>query len=144
MYVLAIMAINPIWYPGLQIRSIFGRIRLRILKIRILKLDPDPESYLHLKNQFKHLNFFHIKHISSDIWMMIIFIWKKWNNSPENLENLYFLNIFSLFMQLYITKIPIGSGSGENFADPDPTKKVRIRIQIRNPAFKLVFKIKVP
>ncbi len=34
-------------------------------------------------------------------------------------------------MQLYIAKVPIGSwsgyGSGENFPDPDPTKKVRIR-----------------
>ena len=41
--------------------------------------------------------------------------------------------IFSLFIQLYIAKVPIGSGSGENFPDPapDPTKKVRIRI--RNP-----------
>ena len=32
--------------------------------------DPDPAnpgSYLHLKNQLKHLNFFHIIHISSDI-----------------------------------------------------------------------------
>ena len=49
----------------LRIRSIFGRIR--ILPIRLLKSDPDPGSYWHLKNQFKHLNFFHIKHISSDI-----------------------------------------------------------------------------
>ena len=39
-----------------------------------------------------------------------------------------FLNIFSLFIQLYIAKVPIGSGSGENCPDPapDPTKKVRI------------------
>ena len=59
---------------GLRIRSIFGRIQ--ILPIRILKSDPDPDpgSYLHLKNQFKHQNFFHIKHISYDILMMIIFI----------------------------------------------------------------------
>ena len=63
---------------GLRIRSIFGRIRLRVLQIRILKLDPDPGSYWHLKNQFNHLNFFPIKHISSDIWMMIIFNWKNW------------------------------------------------------------------
>ena len=38
---------------------------------------------------------------------------------------------FSLFIQLYIAKVLIGSGSGygsgENFPDPDPTKKVRIR-----------------
>ena len=47
----------------LRIRSIFGRIQ----QIRILKSDPDPGSYWHLKNQFKHLNFFHIKLISSDI-----------------------------------------------------------------------------
>ena len=46
---------------GLRIQSIFGRIR--ILQIRSLKWDPDPGSYWHLKNQFKHLNFFHIKHI---------------------------------------------------------------------------------
>ena len=48
-----------------------------------------------------------------------------------------FLKYFSLFLQLYIAKVPIGSvsgygsGSGENFPDPapdpDPTKKVRIR-----------------
>ena len=44
--------------------------------------------------------------------------------------------IFSLFIQLYIAKVPIGSGHGsghgsgasENFPDPDPTKKDRIRI----------------
>ena len=42
-----------------------------------------------------------------------------------------------MFLQLYIAKVPIGSGSGygssEKFPDPDPTKKV----WIRNPA--LVF-----
>ena len=47
----------------------------------------------------------------------------------------------SLFLQLYIAKVPIGSGSGsgENFLDPapDPTKKVRIRI--RNPAVRGTF-----
>ena len=36
-----------------------------------------------------------------------------------------------MFIQLYIAKVPIGSGSGpdENFLDPapGPTKKVRIR-----------------
>ena len=48
---------------GLRIRSIFGRIR----QIRILKSDPDPGSYWHFKNQFKHQKFVHIKHISSDI-----------------------------------------------------------------------------
>ena len=31
------------------------------------------------------------------------------------------LNIFSLFIQLYIDKVPIESGSGENY--PDPTKQ---------------------
>ena len=36
-----------------------------------------------------------------------------------------FLKYFSLFLQLYIAKVPIGSGSGENFLDP--AKKVRIR-----------------
>ena len=38
-----------------------------------------------------------------------------------------------LYVQLYIAKVPIGSGSGKKFPDPapDPTKKVRIRI--RNP-----------
>ena len=69
--------LDSVWgafQAGLRIRSIFGRI----LQIRILKSypDPDPRSYRHLKNQFKHLNFFHIKHISSNICMMIIFIWK--------------------------------------------------------------------
>ena len=48
--------------------------------------DPDPAnqnfkigsgSYWHLKNQFKHQIFFNSTiPISSDIWMMIIFIWK--------------------------------------------------------------------
>ena len=40
-----------------------------------------------------------------------------------------FFNIFTLFIQLYIAKVPIEAGSGENFPDPtpDPTKKVRIR-----------------
>ena len=57
----------PMFFLGLRIRSIFGRLRIRILQIRILKPDPDPGSYCHLKNQFKHHNFFHIKHISSDI-----------------------------------------------------------------------------
>ena len=42
------------------------------------------------KNQFKHNIFFHINHISSDIWMMIIFIWKKWENSPKNVWKLHF------------------------------------------------------
>ena len=41
-----------------------------------------------------------------------------------------FKNIFSLFLQLYIAQVPIVFGSGDNFLDPDPTKKVRIR----NPA----------
>jgi len=46
-------------------------------------------------------------------------------------------SIFKIFVpclhiQIYTAKVPIGSGSGENFPDPDldPTKKVRIR----NPA----------
>jgi len=33
----------------------------------------------------------------------------------------------SLFIQLYIANVPIGSGSGENFPDLAPNKKVRIR-----------------
>ena len=36
------------------------------------------------KNQFKRLNFFHIKHISSDILNDDYFYLKKWTNSPEN------------------------------------------------------------
>ena len=50
------METDPMLQAGLRIRSIFGRIR----QIRILKSDPG--SYWPLKNQFKHLNFFHIKH----------------------------------------------------------------------------------
>jgi len=84
------------------------------------------------KNQIKHLNFFHIKHTSFNIAWWIFFS-EKWKNSPENVSKLYFENIFSLFIQLYIAKIPVGSGSGENFANPAPTKKIRIR----NPAYKL-------
>ena len=55
--------VNPL--PGLRIRSISGRIR--ILQIRILKLDPDPGSYWHLKYQFKHLIFF----LTSNIFLLI-------------------------------------------------------------------------
>ena len=40
---------------------------------------------------------------------------------------------FSLFIQLYIAKVPLGSGYVENFPDPDPTKKGRIRIRVHNP-----------
>ena len=45
------------------------------------------------------------------------------------MKKLYFKNIFSLFIQLYIAKVPIRSGSesGENSPAPDPSKKVRIR-----------------
>ena len=39
--------------------------------------------------------------------------------------NVNFLNIFSLFIQLNKGKVPVGSGSGDNF--PDLTKKIRIR-----------------
>ena len=56
-----------LFWTELRIRSIFGRIllRIRILQIRVLK--PDPGSYWHLNNQFKHQKFFHTKHISSHI-----------------------------------------------------------------------------
>ena len=79
--------------------------------------DPDPRSYWHLKNQFKHLHFFHIKHISSDFLMIT---WKC-------VKPLFLFYFFALFLQLYVAKVPIGSGSGENFPDQDPSKKVRIR-----------------
>ena len=46
---------------------------------------------------------------------MIIFI-LKWKNLPDCVE----LTLFSLFIQIYIAKVPIGSGSGENFSDPTP------------------------
>ena len=46
---------------------------------------------------------------------------------PWKSVKLIFLNIFSLFIQLYIAKVSIGPGSGEHFPDPapypDPTKK---------------------
>ena len=58
---------------------------------------------------------------------MLIFHLKKWKNSPEMWKSSIFLYIFSLLIQLYIAKVPIGSGSGGNFPDPAPTKKVRIR-----------------
>ena len=48
---------------------------------------------------------------------------KKWKNSPANMQKLYSLSIFSFFIQLYIAKVRIGSGSGENFL----TKKVQIQ-----------------
>jgi len=89
---------------------------------------PDPGSYWHLKNQFKHLNFFHIKHISFDIWMMIIFIWKNWKIHLKMCKTSIFKIFFPCF---YNFTLPIGSGSGENF--PDPIKKVWIRIRICNP-----------
>ena len=54
--------------------------------------------------------------------MVIILIWKNGKIHLEMCET----SIFSLFIQLYIAKVPvpIESGSGEN--SPDPTKKVRI------------------
>ena len=48
---------------GLRIRSIFGRIQLRI---RIQQI----RSYWHLKNQFRHLNFF-----TSNIFILIFEWW---------------------------------------------------------------------
>ena len=75
--------------PGLRIRSIFA--------------DPDPANQnfknririlLALaKNQFKHLIFFHIKHISFYIWMMIIFIWKNGKIPLKKCET----SIFKIF-----------------------------------------------
>ena len=114
--------------PGLGIRPIFGRIRLRIriLQIRILKLDPDPGSYWHLKNQFKHLNFVHIKHISSDILMMIIFIWK---NGKIHLKMCKTKRIKPYIEErtLRTTRVfrQIGHSAWHfrrNFASPPPTK----------------------
>ena len=69
------------------------------------------------KNQFKHLNFFHIKHISSDIWFMIIFIWK---NEKIHLKmcKTSFLKYFFLVYTTLHCQVPIESGSGENFLDP--------------------------
>ena len=89
---------------GLRIRSIFGRIRLRILQIRILKLDPDPGSYWHLKSQFKHLNFFHIKHISSDIWMMIIVNWKNGKIHLKMCETSFFKIFFPCLYNFTLPK----------------------------------------
>ena len=56
-----------------------------------------------IKNQFKHLNFFHIKNISSDIWMIIIFIWK---NGKIHLK-MYKSSLFKiLFPCLYNSPLP--------------------------------------
>ena len=100
-----------------------NRIRIRII--------------LALSYQFKHRNFFHIKHISFDIWMMI----KKMEKFTWKCVKALFKKKSSLFMQLYIAKVPIGSGYGENFPDPapDPTKNFRIRLWIRKPAFYLSY-----
>jgi len=113
---------------GLRIRSIFGPIRLRILQIRILK--PDPGSCWHLKNQFKHQNFFHMKHISSDIWMIIIFIWKNGKIRLKMFKPLFFKYFFFVYTTLHCQstdRIRIrwkfsgsGSGSGSYQKGPDP------------------------
>ena len=58
------------------------------------------------KNQFKHLIFFHINQISSDIFMLF-FSLKKFKISPENVSKLYFCN----FVLVYTT------------SDPDPQPK---------------------
>ena len=84
----ALLGLNPprhrFWQAGLWIRSILGWIRLRIQQIEILKSDPDPGSYWHLKNQFKNLNFF--SHQTYFFWYLKddYFYLKKWKNSPEN------------------------------------------------------------
>ena len=80
------------------------------------------------KDQFKHQIFFHINQISSDrygIWML--FFYRKNGKIQLKISNrkALFLKYFSLFIQLYIAKVLIGSWSSENF--PDPTKKVWIR-----------------
>ena len=65
---------------------------------------------------------------------MLIFIWKKGKIHLKMCKSSIYKIFFPcLYIQLYITKVPIGSGSGENF--PDPTQKIRIRfrIWIRNP-----------
>ena len=77
---------QPSLCSGLRIRSIFGRIRLRILQIRILKLDPDPGSrfLLALKESiqtskfFSHQTYFY-SYLNDDYFYL-----KKWKNSPEN------------------------------------------------------------
>ena len=55
--------------------------------------DPDPANHnFKTGSQIRNLlalkesiqTFFHIKHISSDIWMMSFFYLKTWKNSPEN------------------------------------------------------------
>ena len=76
--------------PPCNTKSRFS-YRLRVLHSRVadpvhFRPDPDPANQnfetgsrilLALtKNQLKHQIFFHVKHISSDIWMMIIFTWK--------------------------------------------------------------------
>jgi len=61
---------------------------------------------------------------------MIIFSWKNGKINLEIWKTSIIKIFFSLFIQLHIAKIPIGSG--ENFPDPDPTRKVRIR----NPGFR--------
>ena len=57
----------------------------------------DPGSYWHLKNPFKHLNFFHIKHNSSDIWL---FLSKKMEKFTWKCVKPLFLKYFFL---VYIT-----------------------------------------
>ena len=41
-----------------------------------------------------------------------------------------FFYVSSLFIQLHITKVRVGSESGENFPDPVRTEKVRIRPEL--------------
>ena len=102
--------------------------------------NPDSDQYPDLtgsrKESIQTSKFFHINQIS-DNWM-VIFTWK---NGKNHLEKLYFNNIFSCFIQLYIAKVLIGSSSGEHFPVPDPTEKVRIRI--RKPVLLLWFDMKI-
>ena len=120
--------------PGLRIRSIFsGSCKSEFQTgSRIRIPDPDPGSYWHLKNQFKHQNFFHIKHISSDIWMMIIFIGKNGNIHLKLCKKLFLKYFFLVYTTLHCQstdRIRIrwkfsGSGSGSYQkgpdSDPDP------------------------
>ena len=70
------------------------------------------------QNQFKQLNFFHI---SSNIFMVIFLPEKMEILTWKCVKALFIFKFCPSFIKTYKTKV--WSRSGENFLDPEPTKK---------------------
>ena len=91
---------------GLQIRSIFDRIRT--LQIRIWKIRPGSGSYLFVDPANKQYDFFGNFNVQ---WL------------PEIIENLSLSsNFLNLFKKNYKAGVGSGTGSSEKFQDPARTK----------------------